>query len=109
MTVTRWGNESLMQPSDDGNWVAWEDYDALRMEVDRLTRENACLREVIESRDRALGFVPLPHPDWRSGKVQDEPRAEFDSSLIPDCPQCRAQHWPDCDMLGGAEKTTAES
>lgn len=32
----------------------------LLAEIERLTRENGQLREVIDSRDKALGFEPIP-------------------------------------------------
>ena len=46
--------------SRNGEWVKWEDYEALAAERDRLAAENARLRAALEVADEYLGRLQTP-------------------------------------------------
>lgn len=68
-----------------------EEAKELRAEIKRLQAENAALRAVIDSRDKALGFEEIPdgHPNSVVSVNQKCPRCGYVTANVFDCPVCK--------------------
>jgi molecular chaperone GrpE (heat shock protein) len=67
------GDECLPEPSENGEYVLWEDYARLKAEVERLTKQREKLIESAEVLFRFIGeelYGPIDHFEaaWNAAK-----------------------------------------